>query len=585
MARHPQPSASSVDNRPKCAWLYLRVSTPSQVHTDYNPEGISIPAQRDACARKSAELGASVSADFVEPGRTATSIDKRPVFQEMLAAVRAAAADERPSYIIVYHFNRIFRNSIDAAITKKELAKYGVRVVSTVLDMGDSPESAMVESIIHAVDQYQSQASGADIRYKMGQKAKNGGTVSQTKLGYLNVREAKPEGGEIRTVAVDPERAPFVQQGFELYATGQYSARQVLDRLTAAGLTTRPGHKTSGRTVSLNQFYKLLADRYYTGVITYQDEEYSGRHEPLVTPELFDRVQRVLALHGGGGIRNRQHHHWLKGLLWCGRCGRRLIVMPGRGNGGTYFYFICRGRQDKSCDLGYLKLQDVEKAVEQHFATVRLSDQFRAEVRAQLDDTVLHELGSIDSLKKRLAGTLAALDSKEDGLLDLVGDADWPQARLKTKLAAIRRERAEIEAQLADTTTKLDTGRQFFQTALELLSDPQGFYRRGNGKVRHALTKVVFSKLYLDRQDVTSVSRHDPSEGFGELLEAETKRRIAYRRSGTLRAGNDSSPVMSDGAAGLDLAGCTDLLVAALSGQGSSRDYLVELRGFEPLTL
>jgi site-specific DNA recombinase len=104
----------------------------------------------------------------VEPGRTATNIDKRPVFQEMLAWVKA---QKDVDYIIVYHFNRIFRN-IDAAITKRDLSKMGVRIVSTVLDMGETPESQMVETIIHAVDQYQSQASGADIAYKMDQKAK-----------------------------------------------------------------------------------------------------------------------------------------------------------------------------------------------------------------------------------------------------------------------------------------------------------------------------------------------------------------------------------------------------------------------------
>lgn len=149
----------------KRAVLYLRVSTPSQVNTDYNPEVISIPAQREAGERKAGELKATVVNEFVEPGRTATSIDKRPVFQEMIAWVKAQGDID---YIIVYHFNRIFRNSIDAAITKRELGKLGVRVVSTVLDMGETPESQMVETIIHAVDQYQSQASGADIAYKIG---------------------------------------------------------------------------------------------------------------------------------------------------------------------------------------------------------------------------------------------------------------------------------------------------------------------------------------------------------------------------------------------------------------------------------
>lgn len=135
----------------KRAVLYLRVSTPSQVNTDYNPEGISIPAQREAGERKANELKAKVVNEFVEPGRTATSVDKRPVFQEMIAWVKAQGDID---YIIVYHFNRIFRNSIDAAITKRELGKLSVRVVSTVLDMGETPESQMVETIIHAVDQY-----------------------------------------------------------------------------------------------------------------------------------------------------------------------------------------------------------------------------------------------------------------------------------------------------------------------------------------------------------------------------------------------------------------------------------------------
>ena len=58
----------------KTAVLYLRVSTTSQVQTDYDPEGISIPAQRLACQRKAEQMGLTVIADYVEPGRSATTI-------------------------------------------------------------------------------------------------------------------------------------------------------------------------------------------------------------------------------------------------------------------------------------------------------------------------------------------------------------------------------------------------------------------------------------------------------------------------------------------------------------------------------
>jgi Replication-relaxation len=62
---------------PKRAVLYLRVSAQGQVNTDYNPEGISIPAQREACERNALELGAEIVDAYVESGRTATSIEKR----------------------------------------------------------------------------------------------------------------------------------------------------------------------------------------------------------------------------------------------------------------------------------------------------------------------------------------------------------------------------------------------------------------------------------------------------------------------------------------------------------------------------
>lgn len=220
----------------KRAALYLRVSTPNQVNTDYNPEGISIPAQRIAGQHKADSLGADIVEEFIEPGKTATSIDKRPKFQEMIAWVKA---QKNIDYVIVYHFNRVFRDSVDAGVVKRDLKKFGTRVVSTILDMGENPEAAMVETIIHAVDQYQSQASGADIKYKMGQKIRNGGSVGQAKLGYRNVREAKPEDGEIRTIAIDEQRAPYVRLAFELYATGDYTLADLSDELYDRGLRTR----------------------------------------------------------------------------------------------------------------------------------------------------------------------------------------------------------------------------------------------------------------------------------------------------------------------------------------------------------
>jgi hypothetical protein len=63
-----------------------------------------------------------------------------------------------------------------------------------------------------------------------------------------------------------------------------------------------------------------------------------GRHESLISEDLFDQVQTILDERGGNGERQRRHHHYLKGTLWCGRChdegvASRMIMQWANGNG------------------------------------------------------------------------------------------------------------------------------------------------------------------------------------------------------------------------------------------------------------
>src|SRR5579875_1335643 len=103
----------------------------------------------------------------------------------------------------------------------------------------------------------------------MGQKAKNGGTLGKAPLGYENV-PVKVDGYEVRSVALDEERAGLVTEAWERFATGDYT----LERLTAVmadrGLTTRPTRSRPASPVSLSKFQQMLRDPYYKGVIVYE---------------------------------------------------------------------------------------------------------------------------------------------------------------------------------------------------------------------------------------------------------------------------------------------------------------------------
>jgi hypothetical protein len=104
----------------------------------------------------------------------------------------------------------------------------------------------------------------------------------------------------------------------------------------------------------------------------------------------YDRGQRVLDAHQGAGVRERSHPHYLKGTVWCQRCGKRFIVQRAVGRrGGEYYYFFCRGRQDGLCDHPYVPVEIMEKAVVDHYGTALfLPREFRDEVRALVDEAV-----------------------------------------------------------------------------------------------------------------------------------------------------------------------------------------------------
>lgn len=135
------------------AVLYLRVSSKGQVNTDYDPEGISIPAQRESCLRKVEQLGLTVVTEYIEPGRSATEMTKRVAFQEMLRRVRA---DRDVDYIVVYKLSRFARNRTDDAVVMADLKMRGVTLISATESIDASPVGQLMHGLLAAFNEYRS---------------------------------------------------------------------------------------------------------------------------------------------------------------------------------------------------------------------------------------------------------------------------------------------------------------------------------------------------------------------------------------------------------------------------------------------
>lgn len=437
-----------------------------------------------------------------------------------------------------------------------------------------------MHGILAAFNEYRSNADGADIRYKMGQKAKNGGTFTRAKIGYTNVR-AHIDGHEVRTVAIDEERAPLIRLAFKLCATGEYTMTRLATVLTGRGLRMRPQTNRPAGPISAKYLTRVLRDRYYLGVITYQGIEYSGRHTPLVTPELFARVQTILdARLPKTGERQRKHHHYLKSTVWCGRCydrgvESRLLLVRAQGRGGEYWYFRCRAQQDHECDAPYLRVEDVEAAVLRHYATLRLPDGFAERVRTVLEATLSDEQLSAHLLHEHLTKTLRDLDAKEENLLDLVENGEIVAAKVRSRLTAISQERMQVQTELAAERPQIQVGGALIRAALDLLEDPQELYRQATDPVRRQLNQVFFGRLYLDDADqAVQVVNDELVEPFDGLLYNRRSRRhmVAHHRSKPHTKKSTPSGALSR------FATCAALLDRIAHDEGSSKATMVELR-------
>ena len=196
------------------AFAYLRVSSDGQVKTDYDPDGLSITAQREATIDKAAQLNAEIVGEFGDPGKSAyVDLHKRTSFLEMLDELKERNKHDvtRVDYVIVWSLSRWARNQRDHWMTRELVREAGAQLVSICEPMiGEDTASAFfMECIIAAQNQYESMQTTENVKRSIYQKAKNGGTYGWTRLGYLNKVDLLPDGRRVSIAVPDPERAPL----------------------------------------------------------------------------------------------------------------------------------------------------------------------------------------------------------------------------------------------------------------------------------------------------------------------------------------------------------------------------------------
>lgn len=384
--------------------LYARVSSDRQAK-----EGDSIPAQLSALRQYAEAHNYTVVGEYVDDGISGTKFD-RDELQNLLDNL------QNIDIIAFTKLDRWFRSVRHYTTVQERLDRAGVGWLAIWEPIYDTttPSGRLIVNQMMSIAQFEAENTGQRIRQVFAYKAKKGEVLSgTTPAGY------RVEGKHLTL----SDTAPSARIAFETYARTNNLNQTLLE---CSGLPGLPRTKPS--------FKAMLMNRTYIGEL----HGIPGACPAIVTPELFDAVQRGLSMN----VKASQRETYIfSGLLRCADCGMSLAAYTKRrqrGNGApeAIHMYRCPGhymRRPATCTN--------KKAVTE----TALEKMLIADIRPQLQDVVLsYDVGA--GKERDASAQVAKLERKLARLKDLYLDE-------VITLDEYKADRAEIEKALANAKT------------------------------------------------------------------------------------------------------------------------------------
>ena len=310
--------------------IYARYSCDNQTEQ-------SIEGQLRVCNDYAERNNILIIGTYIDRAMTGTN-DMRPDFQRMLKD----SGKKQWDYVIVYKLDRFSRDKYETTIHKHTLKMNGVKVLSAMENIPDSPEGIILESLLEGMNQYYSA--------ELSQKVKRG--MYETRRKGLYQGGWIPYGYKLdgRKIVIDEERAEVVRYMFEQYALGTF-VRNIIANMTMKGMLYK------GKPFVTNTVYGILKNEKYSGVY-HQGEEVIDNMYPQIIPQaLFDTVRKKIG-QNHFGKRSVKTVYLLRNKIICGYCGHPVSSEVGTSKSGAAVrYYRCRGdkRHRNGCEMHMIR--------------------------------------------------------------------------------------------------------------------------------------------------------------------------------------------------------------------------------------
>jgi site-specific DNA recombinase len=467
------------------ALSYGRVSSKEQ-----EKEGFSIPAQLKLLDGYAQAKRITIVEQFVDV-ETAKHTG-RTNFVQMVQYLK-----KHPGVriVLVEKTDRLYRNlkdwvTLDELDIEIHLVKEGIIL---------SRDSKSSEKFVHGIKVLMAKNYidnlSEEARKGQLEKAEQGIWPSKAPLGYRNI--TGPDGKKI--IEPDPRFAGMITHLFGWYGSGTLSLKDAAEQAKTSGLV----YRRTGGPLPVSNIHAILRNRLYTGEFDWNGRRYKGRHEPLVTKELWDRVQGVLDGRNARKIRSTKRDFAFHGLLNCGHCG---CAMVGEIKKGRYVYYHCTGYKGK-CGEPYVREEVIAERFAQILGKLSFGDDIMSWITKALRESHADEQKEHEAAITRLQAEYDRLQQRlhamyVDKLDGRIGQSFYSQMseQWQSEQDAMLR---EISRHQAADRSYLDEGARL----IELAHDAGRLFIRQEPHEQRRLLNFVLSNSVWKNGELTPIFR------------------------------------------------------------------------------
>jgi site-specific DNA recombinase len=372
--------------------LYARKSTESEER-----QVLSIDSQ----VKEMLELAERDGLEVVEIRReshSAKESGQRPVYKEILEDVRRG----RFNGILTWAPDRLSRNAGDLGSIVDLMDQQLLLEIRTYgQHFKNSPNEKFLLMILCSQAKLENDNKSINVKRGLRTRVEMGLWPGPAPTGYM---KEKRTDRKCETL-LDPERAPIIKKMFEKVAYEHWSGRKIYNWLKFdLNLRTAAGKKH----LSLGNIYKILDNTFYYGVFEYPRKSgnwYTGKHEPIVTKELFDLVQSQVK---SNVLRIENKEFAFTKMMFCGLCGSGISAdekFKKLKNGGVarYVYYGCTKARGVDCKCGYTEEKEVIKQFNELIEKINLNE-------IEVKEKIKADVEKFSKLQKFLLGTKEKID-------------------------------------------------------------------------------------------------------------------------------------------------------------------------------